>query len=170
MPIIARKKSGEYSTAPEGLWQAVCCDVVDLGEVETQWGNKPMVRICWIIEEVDPKTGMNYLVSQRYTLSLHEKSRLRPMLEAWRSRKFTDEELEGFDLEKLIGVNCQVQVIHNLSSQGGTFANVQAVVPAGRSAAKMTVPETYIRVCDREDKESASDDRTSEITDEDVPF
>jgi hypothetical protein len=44
-----------------------------------------------------------FLVSKRYTLILNEKGNLRPMLEAWRGRKFAPQELKGFDLERLLG-------------------------------------------------------------------
>ena len=40
-------------------------------------------------------------ISATYTLSLGERSNLRKMLESWRSRAFTPEELQGFDLEKV---------------------------------------------------------------------
>lgn len=108
------------------------------------------------------------MVVQRYTLSLHEKSKLRPMLEAWRGRKFTNEELEGFDLERLLGANCQVQVCHNISSDGQVYANVQAVVPAAKGAAKMAVNHGYIRVCEREKR--AELEANPNGTDSDVPF
>ena len=118
MSIIASKPKSEFSTAPEGLHPAVCCDVVDLGTVKVgDYEPRHMVQIRWMLEDTDPKTSRPYIVMQRYTLSLHEKSKLRPMLEAWRGKKFTAEELEGFDLEKLIGVNCQVQVVHNITDQ-----------------------------------------------------
>ena len=56
--------------------------------------------------------GKPFLISRRYSLSLHEKSSLRRDLESWRGRAFTQEELRGFDLEVLIGVGCLVSVVH----------------------------------------------------------
>lgn len=169
MAIMAKKKKGEYSTPPEGLYSAVCVDVVDLGLVKTQWGENYKVQIRWQLEEQDPESDPQrpYMVLATYTNSLHEKSRLRPMLEAWRGRKFSAEELDGFDLEKLLGVNCQVQVIHNITDKG-TYANVQAVVPAPRNAMKLRASEDYIRVCDR--TENGNGHSNTEITDEDIPF
>jgi hypothetical protein len=75
---------------------------------------------------------------------------LRPMLEAWRGRKFTPQELEGFDLERLLGVSCQLQLVHVLTDRGGLFANVQAVVPLGRGMTKLRPSEDYVRVCHRD--------------------
>ena len=167
MPIIARDNRKEFSPAPEGLHQAVCVDVVDLGMVTSQYGEKHKVRLVWQIEEVDER-GKRFLVMQQYTLSLNEKAVLRHHLEAWRGRKFTAEELEGFDLEKLIGVNAQLQIVHNLGAKGGVFANVQAVVPISKSMTKMRA-EDYVRVQDR--APVASDETHDQVeSEEDVPF
>lgn len=148
MPIYARKKESDFSPAPEGLWPAVCVDVVDLGIVQSSFGPQVKIQIRWQLEEKDPKTGKRFLVVQSYTPSLHEKSRLRPMLEAWRGKKFSKEEEKQFDIEKLLGVNCQLQIIHNIKNEGQTYANVQAVVPAGRNSVKLRA-EDYIRVIER---------------------
>lgn len=179
MSIIAMKKKGEYSKAPEGLWPAVCCDVVDLGLQKSQFGEAYKIEIRWMLGAdedpgLDPKSGRPYMVTNRYTLSLHEKSRLRPMLEAWRGRKFSVEELEGFDLEKLIGANCQVQVVHNVAAEGEVYANVQAVVPAARNAVKLRVNGDYVRVCEREKRRELEQNPHQEggykATDQDCPF
>jgi hypothetical protein len=148
MPIIAKYEKPEYSNAPEGLFNAICCDVVDLGLKTTAFGDKHKIRIVWQLEERDPDKGWRYNVSQQYTLSLHPKSVLSQALEAWRGKKFTDDEREGFDLEKLIGVGCQVQVVHQAGQNGNVYANVQAIVPLGKGMTKVT-PEGYVRVKDR---------------------
>ena len=36
MPIYAKQKSGDFVPAPEGLWPAVCVDVVDKGMVNPE--------------------------------------------------------------------------------------------------------------------------------------
>lgn len=148
MPIYAREPESKFSTCPEGLHQAVCVDVVDLGTMTTAWGEKPKVRIVWQTEEIDPSTTRRYEVRAMFTLSLSEKATLRKHLESWRGRKFTTAELRGFDLENLIGVNCQIQVIHNVSDDGRTFANVQAIVPTNPKAPKLA-PSDYMREVER---------------------
>jgi len=148
MPIYAREPESKYAACPEGLYQAVCVDVIDLGTMVTQWGDKPKVRIVWQTEDEDPQTGRRYEVRGLYTLSLSEKSNLRKHLESWRGRKFTSLELRGFDLENLIGANCQIQIVHAISDQGKTFANVQAIVPANAKAPKVAAVG-YVRERDR---------------------
>lgn len=175
MPIMAAKKKKEYTAAPEGLWPAVCCDVVDLGLQKSQWGEQYKVQIRWILdpadpELVDPKSGKSFMVVKRYTNSLHEKSRLRPMLEGWRGKKFSAEEEDGFDLEKLIGVCCQVQIVHNAVDEGDVYADVQAVVPFPKNQTKIRVPSDYIRMCEREKRKELEAHPNGEVTDDDIPF
>ncbi len=154
MGIIAREPEGKnFTPAPEGIHVACCCDVVDLGLADHGFGEKHYVEIRFQLEDED-ETGKRFLVRRRYTLSLSEKATLRKDLETWRGKKFTKEELAGFDLERLIGVAAQVQVVHRVSDQGKTFANVTAVIPTGkgqqnpsivdytRQAARPTVQDT----------------------------
>ena len=148
MPIYARKPKSNYATAPEGLWPSVCVDVADLGLKETQWGPKPKIRITWQLEERDPESKKRFLVWREFTPSLGQKSHLLPILEAWRGRRFTKDELEEFDIENLLGANCQVQIIHNISDDGGIWANVQAVVPPAKGSVKLRA-EDYTREIDR---------------------
>lgn len=168
MAIVAKDTRKEFTPAPEGLHQSVCVDVVDLGMQDGQWGPKPKVRLVWQLDRLNPETGKRFTVSQQYTLSLNEKANLRHHLEAWRGKKFSPQELQGFDLEKLLGVNGQVQVVHALSDDGRIWANVQAIVPLGKGMTKMRAEE-YTRVKDRTDK--PADAAAKNGNDEsDVPF
>jgi len=150
MAIIARASSGSgesFTPAPVGLHRAICCDVVDLGMVPSQWGDKHKVRVIWQTEATMPD-GKPYLVDQRYTLSLDEKSNLRRDLEAWRGRAFTLTEAAGFDLERLVGVSCCLVIVHKAGKEAGkVFANVQAVLPA--IPGQPLAVRDYVRVTDR---------------------
>jgi hypothetical protein len=167
--IIARKPQTSFDPCPEGLHQAVCVDVVDLGLQSTPWGDKPKVEIRWQVDEANPRTGKRFELRKRYGLSLHEKATLRKDLECWRGRKFTEAELEGFDLEKLVGVNCQLQVIHNISDEGKIFDNVQAIVPHNSKVPKIAALE-YVRQQDRAKAQGNGHDDATPLTDEDIPF
>ncbi len=166
MAIVARKPESNFEPCPEGLHHAVCVDVVDLGIVKGAFGDKPKVRIVWQIEEENQKLR-RFTARKQYTLSLHEKANLRKDLEAWRGRKFTEDELNGFDLEKLLTANCQIQVVHDISDEGTVYANVQAVVPAPKNVPKL-VPLDYTREQDRP-KEHGSIPSFNPATDQ-VPF
>lgn len=53
-----------------------------------------------------------FVISQEYTLSMHEKSNLRKILASWRGKDFTDKEAESFDITKLLGQPCMINIIH----------------------------------------------------------
>jgi hypothetical protein len=149
MPIIA-KGGGNFTPAPAGTHVAVCVDVIDHGDVEvtyqgkTQW--KHMITIVWQIDENLPD-GKPFLVRRRYTCSLHEKAILRRDLESWRGRAFTDQELQGFDLETVLSAVCLLNVIHEVRN-GSTYANVASVMPLPKGMTP-PVPRGYVRVIDR---------------------
>lgn len=168
MSLIARDTRRAYTPPPEGLHQGVCVDWVDLGMVKTQYGEKHKVRAVWQIEEMyqDPDKKFppkRFTPMQTYTLSLNEKAKLRQHLEAWRGRKFTKDELDGFDLETTIGANCQLQIVHNIGDDGTVYGNIQAIVPLGKGMTKLTVDGDYTRMRDR-------DKNNEPGADDDVPF
>lgn len=174
MAIIVKDGKKEYTPAPEGLHPGVCIDVVELGLVTTQYKGQDYTRrmseIRWVIEDIDPKTGKQHMLRRRFTESLGAKSSLRPFLEGWRNKKFTNEELKGFDIDKLVGVNGQVQVIHNIGSDGTVYDNVQNVLPIARNAARMAVPSDYVRVKDREQEFNATNSNDAVAEEEYTPF
>lgn len=170
MPIYTRKK--EYEIPPAGLHAAVCVDVVDLGIVESQFGPQVKIKITWQLAEVNKK-GYRFLVSQRFTPSLHKKSKLRPILESWRGRPFTAQEEKQFDIESVLGANCQLSITHNITDDA-VYANVSAVVPAARNAEKLYA-ENYTREVDREGYVAPTmpepeEDLSSTVDDDDIPF
>jgi len=167
MAIIASKPESSFTPCPEGLHQAVCVDVVDLGLKSGPFGEKHKVEIRWQTDTENEDTHRRFQLRKWYTLSLHEKANLRKDLECWRGRKFSDAELQGFDLEKLIGANCQLQVIHNITDDGKTYDNVQAIVPHNTKLPKIA-PQDYTREQDRA-KTRGNGVPTTELEDP-VPF
>ena len=149
MSIMARRPRSTYTAAPEGLHVAVCVDVVNLGIVQGAYGAKHKVRLVWQLAAQDEERGRRFDVARVYTLSLHERAALRKDLESWRGKKFTEAELDGFDLEKLLGVNAQVAVTHDLGDDGTIYANVSTVVPPVKGTPKLA-PHDYVRAKDRQ--------------------
>lgn len=145
--IYVREPESTFVPAPQGLHQAVCVDVVDMGLQDTPFGEKHKVKITWLLD-AQMETGDPYMVSQWYTASLHERAKLRQDLESWRGRSFTTEELQGFDLEKLLSANAQLLIVHNIKGDR-TYANVKAITPLLRGTGKLEIPATYIRFKNR---------------------
>jgi hypothetical protein len=149
---VSANKGGDYTPAPAGVHQAVCCDVVDLGLVETEWQGQRKtvhkVRLVWQIDAL-MDDGRPYTVSSRYTASLHEKSRLRADLQSWRGRPFTVAELAAFDLEKLLGAGCLLNVVHTARADK-SYADIVAIMPLPKQTPKLAVSPDYIRQQDRQ--------------------
>lgn len=145
---IAREPERTFIPAPEGLHQALCVDEVDLGDVTTPWGHVHQVELRWQLGLDNPETGRRFEVRKRYRLSLHKKAALRHDLEIWRGRRFSAEELKGFDLEKVVGAGCQLQVQHSAPDEETVFANVTAVLPPMPGQALQ--PNGYVRQRDRD--------------------
>jgi hypothetical protein len=120
------------------MHDAICYMVVDLGtQYNDMWSTfQHKVLIGWEItnerieiEKDGEKRNMPRVVSNQYTMSIGEKATLRKDLVSWRGRDFTAEEELGFDISKLLSVNCQLQIIHKDKKKGGKFAKVNMVLP-----------------------------------------
>ncbi|MCL1855095.1 MAG: hypothetical protein FWF86_05120 [Clostridia bacterium] len=123
-----------------GVYTAVCTMVVDLGIQYNKHFDKStqQVKILWnIIGETVEINGetLPRQVSKDFTMSLDERSTLRKMLQSWRGAAFTAEELQGFDLKKLLGAGCQLQLIHK-TNERGTFAVVENIMALPKGSPK----------------------------------
>lgn len=179
MAIWAKAGGGgdrAFEPAPEGVWQAVCVDVIDLGVLDVTWQGatkrQHKINIAWQLDCLR-EDGKPYLVFKRYTLSLHEKAGLRKDLESWRGRKFTRDEEAGFDLETVLGANCLINIQHN-RTDAGTYANVVSIMPLARNMTPIKA-DGYVRKVDRpetttEPPPHEPDHQPPPLTDEDIPF
>ena len=142
--IVTGNNSENYEICPDELMQAVCYAVVDLGYHYDQMYDKTHHKVAVLFEMAKTMsegdyTGKRFVLSKIYTLTLGKKANLRKDLESWRGRQFTEEELLGFDLEKLVGVNAMINVIHVIKGEK-TFANISAIMKQQTGSEKM-VPE-----------------------------
>lgn len=140
----AKSGGGDFTPAPAGNHRAVCTRFIDLGthkEVNLK-GQEVMRRnvvIGWELcdELIETEDGEKpQVVTEFYTWSTHEKANLRKMLESWRGKKFTEKELETFDVKNLLGVSCMVNVSHKEKKAGGTRAVVANVSPLPKGMEK----------------------------------
>lgn len=132
--IVKDTGSGDFELAPEGNHISGCYMVVDLGIQKTQFGDKHKILIGWELCGELMKDGRPFVASKQYTASLADKANLRHDLEAWRGRKFTDEELQGFDVFAVAGASCMVSVVHSVGEK--TYANVNAVTALPKGMTK----------------------------------
>lgn len=130
--MMVSSTGGDFKPIPEGTYTATCIRLIDLGtQVSTYKGVDSLRRKVLVVWEV-PDQPVEFdgevkpaLIMQRYTASLSDKAILRQHLEAWRGRRFTPDELRGFDLKNVLGKSCQIQVLH---SEDGAYANIAAIM------------------------------------------
>lgn len=132
MPIRTTDSGKNIPLVPAGMQIGRCVWVIDLGtHTDQHFGkSKHLVLIGWELPELQRSDGNGpQMIFKRYTLSHNAKANLRADLESWYGRQFDDRQLEesgGFDLEKLLGRTCFLNVVH---SQDGKYANVAALTP-----------------------------------------
>jgi hypothetical protein len=132
MGLIAKDNGGggDFALAPAGNHVGRCVQLIDLGTLYSRyydkWSHK--VLLGWELPGEGNGDKGPHIVFKRFTLSLHENAQLRKDLESWRGRKFTRDELDGFDLRKVVGVPGLINVSHR-ESDGRTYADVDAVTP-----------------------------------------
>lgn len=131
MGLTASEKGGtDFEITPEGQYVGRCFKIIDMGTQTTtsMYGVKDQhkVMVSWeLLDGPMMQDGRPFNVTQWYTVSLHEKAKLRIDLENWRGKKFTPAELEGFDLKNVLGAYCMIQVVHD---KEGKYANPQTLM------------------------------------------
>ena len=134
--------SGNFKRVPTGAFIGRCYSLIDLGTQITTGSfagqEKHKIRLAWELfgedEQGAPLTievggiEMPLTISKNYTMSLHEKSGLRRDLAAWRGKDFTDEEAKAFDVSKLLGAYCMINVTES-ETNGKIYSNVAGITP-----------------------------------------
>lgn len=133
--------SQQRELIPAGSHIARCYKMIHVGTVEEEFqGEKKKqnkVRIGWELPEelrtFGDKGELPLVIDKEYTLSMHEKSTLRAHLAAWRGKDFSETEAKGFDITKLIGKPCMLNIIHQTSKTGTTYARIAGISPLHKS-------------------------------------
>lgn len=143
MPIKIQNKGGEdFAPIPAGVHQGVCYGVIDIG---TQPSNNPQHapkrKLIMLFElpheraDFGERKNLPRGTSITLTQSLSDKAILHKMLKSWRGRDFTEEELKGFDPKVLVGVNAQLNIVHEVKGDK-TYANITSIMPLARGQVK----------------------------------
>lgn len=175
--VVADNGGGGGHAPPPGVHRAVCSRVWDLGMQPGFEGKEQhKVVILWELDariEEGEYAGRRFIVTNKYTASLNEKAKLRGDLESWRGRAFGTEELAGFDLEKLIGKNCQMNLVEYTKKNGSQGVKIASIMPpaAGVTPMKPELDEDYIPKWVADAMGETSDAApVADTFDDDVPF
>lgn len=151
--IASDKGNKDFKKVPPGVHMGRCYSLIDLGTqlVKGKYGEKLQhkIRIAWELfgeDEVGKPLVVErdgvvlpMTISKSYTLALNDKANLRRDLESWRGKKFTEQELASFDIQKLLNAYCMINVTHS-ETNGNIYANVNGITPIP-SALKNSKPD-----------------------------
>lgn len=145
--MVSESSGSKFPPIEQGTHQAVCFGLVDIGTHFNQAfgkSNREAVILWELPEEriTIKDKDVPRTISKTYTISLAEKANLHKDLVSWRGKTFSNQELEGFDLKNILGVNAMIQVIHKTSGNR-TYSNVSAILPLLKGM-KAKVAETPI--------------------------
>ena len=155
MPFIVsagqKADKARMEVPPAGMHQARCIGLESYGYVKSdlfpETKPSPKMGIVWELLGITSSDGQPMTVRQTYTRSLHEKSKLRPVLESWRGKSFTDAELAAFDLEKVLGAHCSIMISTGKNKDGQEVYKVLAITPMQGEANAPSLMATYIWDC-----------------------
>jgi hypothetical protein len=146
-PAPAPEKK-QFDPVPAGTHVARFIEIINIGSVETEWeGQKRLshkIRLGFELcnERKVFKEGEQekpYTISREFTYSMGEKSNLRPVVEGMIGATLTDEEARTFDLEKLLGTACLLNVVH-VTKGDSVYANIKSASPLLKG---ITAPEQF---------------------------
>lgn len=148
--LLASDQGGgeDFPLPPTGTHLAYCYALAELGHQTSVFEGKTSVRhrALFFFELPtethvfkDGEAPQPFAASKEYTISLHKKATLRAELESWRGRAFTDEELAGFDISKVVGAPCLITIVHEKGKKDAskTYAVITTVsaIPKSMKAA-----------------------------------
>ena len=120
MPII-KQSENTFEPVPAGTHPARCYAMVSLG---TQPTNNPkydpsfkvVLQFEFPNELIEVKGEKRPMMTghflSAYLGSVTKPSKANLFLTAWRGRQFTEQELAGFDLAKVVGAPCLLNIVH----------------------------------------------------------
>lgn len=148
MPIVATTSASDFEPIPAGNHIARCYSMIHIGTIlENVMGTDKLLNKVRIGFELpletkvfnEEKGEQPYSIGKDFTLSMHEKSTLRKMLESWRGKRFSDDQAKSFDITALLGVPCMVNVIHKQSKTSDrVYAEISSITPVPKG---MAIPD-----------------------------
>lgn len=153
MSINATNSGVVRELIPAGNYLARCYQMIEIGTVtEFIMGKQTIlkkVRVGWELPTElrtfkEEKGEQPLAISKEYTLSMNEKSNLRKDLKSWRGKDFTEEEAKSFDITKLLGQPCMLNIIHRhgVSDPTKVYEQISGItaIPKGMTAPSLINP------------------------------
>lgn len=149
-----------WENAPTGIHKATCCDMVDLGQQETEFGTKHQCELYFELAKESAglveATGNQFAVrTQRFNLpepgqQLNEKSSLHKFLSAWRGKTLAPG--DNIELEKLVGIHAHLVLATKASQKtGNEYTAITTASPKTKNEVFPPLSGSYTRRQDRDD-------------------
>lgn len=139
MAINATNTQTQRDLIPAGNYIARCYKMIEVGTVkEIILGKEkilPKIRIGWELPMElkvfnEEKGEQPLVIDKEFTLSMADKANLRIALKSWRGKDFTEDEAKSFDVTKLLGVPCMLNIIHKPSKDGTkVYEEISGITP-----------------------------------------
>lgn len=136
MATYPAKGGKDFAKVSAGTHLAVCTLVADVGlQPGSGMYPEPKVKVFFRFEVPSERTEYEkdgqamegpMVIYHNYVASMNPKANMRKAIESWRGAKFTDAEAEKFDVRKLAGQTCMIQVVHTADGQYANIANIMA--------------------------------------------
>ena len=147
MSLTAKESSGR-EPMEEGWKDAVCCWVTDLGSTLNPFQPGKMKNDILFSFEVPSARvmvedkSMPAVLSMFLNNTLHAKGSMRKVLESWRGKSFTKEELVAFKLNNVVSAPCRIQVVHKAKADGSIGEKIANVMEASDGGKELKVEGT----------------------------
>jgi len=154
LTVKASGSASAFKPVPPGMHLARCYRIIDLGTQRVVWQGtekqQPKVMIQFEVHSEDADgaplvtdSGEPMSISKNFTASLGENATLRADLENWRSKAFTREELEGFQLRNVLGAWAMLSVVTDVGNDGNQYTNIKSINPVSPQVKKAGLPEPH---------------------------
>ena len=130
-----------FENPDTGTFIGTIVDVIDLGRIKTQFGEKNKIRIIWVLDKND-SSGQPFRVMRQLTASMNEKAALYELVKGILGAAPP----VPFDDETLIGRSNQLVVVKEADPKTGkVFANVKVVLPLPAGVIPPQAPQGFVR-------------------------
>jgi hypothetical protein len=137
MAFIIKDSGGtDYEQHPSGVFPARCIRIIDLGTQDESFEGKAkkLRKLVFFFETSELLTegdfaGQPFMLNREFTASLGEKATLRKSLESWRGRKFTEQEVAGFDINAVLGKPLMLNVVEYKRQNGKSGTKIDSMMP-----------------------------------------
>ena len=162
MAFIIKDSGGgkDFEQHPAGVFPARCVRIVDLGTQDESFEGqaKTLRKMAFFFETNQLLTegeyaGKPFMLNREFTCSLGEKATLRKSLESWRGRKFTNEEVKGFEITAVLGKPLMLNIVEytkKTTGKMGTKIDSMMPLPSGMIAEKAVGDVFFFNLYDDE--------------------